>query len=65
MKHKKEPVLQKVRVKNGGDIYYTYSHWDTKEIDGVVFVGVNKQMPNNSITQNIHWMRKDWLEYIK
>jgi hypothetical protein len=65
MKYKKEPILYKVRVKNGGDIYYTYSNWDTKEIDGVEFVAVNKNMPSQERAQPIHWMRKDWLEYIK
>ena len=65
MKHKKEPVLQKVRVKNGGDIYYTYSHWDTKEIDGVVFIPVNKFHPSQVKTQQIHYMRKDSLEKVR
>ena len=64
MKHKKEPVLQKVRVKNGGDVYYTYSHWEPKEIEGVVFIPVNKFVPSER-TQQLHYMRKDWLEYIK
>lgn len=65
MKHKKEPILQKVRVKNGGDVYYTFSHWTTKEIDGVEFIAVNKTIPSQENTQTIYWMRKDWLEYIK
>ena len=65
MKHKKEPILFQVRVKNGGDIYYTYSHWETKEIDGVEFVPVCKQKPSQDKTQQLYHMRKDWLEYIR
>ena len=64
MKHKKDPVLQKVRVKNGGETYYTYSHWEPKEIEGVVFIPVNKFMPSKERTQQLHYLRKDWLEYI-
>lgn len=65
MKHKKEPKLFKVRVKNGGDTYYTYSHWETRDIDGVEFVAVNKDIPTQERTQTIYWMRKDWLDYVK
>lgn len=65
MKYTKNPILQKVRVKNGGDTYYTYSNWASKEIDGVEFVAVNKNNPSQEHTQPIYWMRKDWLEYIK
>jgi hypothetical protein len=65
MKNIKEPKLLKVRVKNGGDTYYTYSHWQHKEIEGIVFVPVNKTIPSNELTQQIHYLRKDWLEYIK
>jgi hypothetical protein len=65
MKHIKEPKLLKVRVKNGGDTYYTFSNWETKEIEGVTFVPVNKMMPSQSVTQQIHYLRKDWLEYVK
>lgn len=65
MKYVKKPILYKVRVKNGGDTYYTYSHWSTKEIDGVEFITVCKNYPSQEHTQITHLMRKDWLEYIK
>lgn len=47
------------------EIYYTFPHWTTKEIDGVQFVPVNKLPPNSAITQQIHYMRKDSLERVK
>lgn len=46
------------------ETYYTYSHWPSKEIDGVSFLPVVKQPPSNA-TQTIHYMRKDSLEKIK
>lgn len=46
------------------EVYYTYSHWPSKEIDGVEFIPVVKQQPSHS-TQTIHYMRKDSLEKIK
>ena len=47
------------------EVYYTFSHWPTKEIDGVMFLPVVKQPPTQSITQTVHYMRKDSLEKIK
>mgnify|MGYP003705399735 CR=1 FL=1 len=55
----------KVRVKVNNEIYYTFKHWPSKEIDGVEFIGVNKFEPSQKLTQQIHWMRKDSLEYVK
>jgi hypothetical protein len=65
MKTLTKPKLQKVRVKANQDVYYTFSDWPTKEIEGVLFIGVNKFMPSPDKTQTLHWMRKDSLEYIK
>lgn len=68
MKKNTIPILRKVRpLGNLTDIYYTYSHWDIKIIDGVEFVGVIKFNPETcSIrSQHIHWMRKDNLETVK
>ena len=46
MKKQNRTVLKKVRpLGNLTDIYYTYSHWDTKIIDGVEFVSVVKFNP--------------------
>ena len=56
---------QKVRVLANGEIYYTFKHWETKEIDGVTFIGVNKFEPSQDRTQVIYYLRKDTLEYVK
>jgi len=55
----------KVRVKATKEIYYTFKSWPTREIEGVVFIGVNKFEPSQSRTQVIHYLRKDTLEYLK
>jgi len=47
------------------EIYYTYSHWPSKHIDGVEFLQVVKQAPTHSLTQTIHYMRKDSLQRVK
>lgn len=47
------------------DIYYTYPHWASREIDGVTFLPVVKSEPSNAMTQQLHYMRKDSLEKIK
>jgi len=47
------------------EIYYTYPHWPSKDIDGVEFLPVVKQIPSQSNTQTIHYMRKDSLEKVK
>jgi len=61
-----QPKLQKVRSRlNQTEVYYTYSHWDLKEIDGVKFIPVVKTVPSNENTQQIHYMRKDNMEYVK
>ena len=45
--------------------YYTYSHWETKDIDGVTFLAVVKQPPTQEKTQMLHYMRKDSLKELK
>ena len=47
------------------EIYYTFRHWESKEIDGVQFIPVNKNPPSPKIMQQIHYMRKDSLEKVK
>jgi hypothetical protein len=64
MKTLKKPQLQvrKVRNKlNPDDIYYTYLG-EIKEIDGIPFIPVFK---NVGMRDMIHWMRKDTMEVIK
>ena len=58
-------ILKTYRVRNGTETYYTYSHWDSKEIDGVEFLAVCKQYPSQDKTQMLHYVRKDSLELIK
>lgn len=65
MKTVKKSILKKVRTKINNEIFYTYSDWPSKEIDGVEFIAVNKNIPTGQQTQAIHWLRKDSVEYIK
>jgi hypothetical protein len=59
-----KPLLKKVRSKTNSDTYYTFSNWDTREIEGVTFIPVVKSVPSGE-TQVIHYMRKDNVEYVK
>lgn len=59
---KKEIVFRKVRPRNGTDVYYTSPSWETKEVDGVVFVYVVK---NKELRETPKLMRKDSLETLK
>ena len=56
------PFMRKVRVIANGDIYHTDNSWETKEIDGVKFIYVIK---NIGIRETPKLMRRDTLEYIK
>ena len=62
MKKKNVPVMRKVRVIANGDVYYTLSDWETKEVDGVTFIYVIKQI---GIRETPKLMRKDSVEYVK
>ena len=59
-----KPILQKVRSKTNQDIYYTYANWETKNIDGVTFLPVVRDVPSMKLQQTFY-LRKDNLEYIK
>ena len=61
----KEENPIKYRVKSSHEVFYTFKHWPSKEIDGVEFLGVVKKMPSHQLTQTVHWMRKDSLEHVK
>jgi hypothetical protein len=50
---------------NVSDIYFTSPDWDTKDVDGVIFIPVVNQMPNGSISPRILWMRKDNMETVR
>ena len=62
MKDKTKPMMRKVRVIANGDIYHTVSDWETKEVDGVKFIYVIK---NIGIRETPKLMRRDTLEYLK
>ena len=47
------------------DIYYTFTHWHPKEIEGVTFLPVVKKEPSHTESQIVHFMRKDSLEKTK
>ena len=55
--------LKKVRSKfNPTDIFYTDSSWETKEVEGVVFIYVIK---NVGIRETPKLMRKESLEFVR
>jgi hypothetical protein len=60
----KNPIKMRNRL-NVTDVYYTFPHWKTREIDGVVFLPVVKQPPSHERTQTLHYIRKDSLEKTK
>lgn len=62
MKVKAVPMMRKVRVITNGEIYYTDNRWETKDIDGVKFIYVIK---NIGIRETPKLMRKDSLETVK
>jgi hypothetical protein len=59
-----KPLIRKVRSKTNLDIYYTYSNWETKEIEGVTFIPVVKENDSKKL-QHTFWLRKDNVEYVK
>ncbi len=62
---KNKSIIKKVRSRLNTDTYYTMSDWDLKDIDGVQFVPVVKQIPERNKKQPVFYMRKDNLETIK
>jgi len=59
-----KPLLKKVRSKTNSDTYYTFSNWDTREIEGITFIPVVKDLPSEKL-QHTFWLRKDNVEYVK
>jgi hypothetical protein len=62
---KTKSIVKKVRSRLNTDTYYTMSDWDLKDIDGVQFVPVVKQIPERNKKQPVFYMRKDNLESVK
>lgn len=46
------------------EIVWNYTHWPTREVDGVVFLAVVLHKPSQDRTQQIYHMRKDFLEKV-
>lgn len=61
----KKAHIQKFRSKHNSEIYYTWSNWETKDIDGVVFLAVVREEPNDLKLQQIYYMKKDNMELVK
>jgi hypothetical protein len=59
-----KPQLKKVRSLTNSDTYYTYSNWEAKEIEGVTFIPVVKDLPSERLQQTF-WLRKENVEYVK
>jgi hypothetical protein len=61
-----KPKIQKVRNRlHQDEIYYTWSNWEPKEIEGQLFLAVVKYNPSENKLQRTHYIRKDNMEYIK
>jgi hypothetical protein len=62
MKTLNKPQIRKVRNKlNHDEVYFTY-FGETKDIDGVTFIPVFK---NVGIRDTVRWMKKDSMELVK
>lgn len=65
MKTSNKSFFKKVRVRTNHEEYYTLLNVPSKEIEGVMFLPVVKQVPSQQKTQPIHYIRKDSVEFIK
>jgi len=61
----KKPYIQKLRCKHNSEIYYTWSNWETKDIDGVEFYPVVREEPTSLKLQQTFYMKKDNMELVK
>ena len=57
---KKQNEIRQVRVRATGEVYYTNKIWETREIDGIPFIQVMK-----NVGSPVRLMRKDTVEYLK
>lgn len=55
---------KKVRSKTNTDIFYTYTGWDDHEVEGVKFIPAVKEFDMQK-TQQVKYLRKDSIEYVK
>lgn len=59
--HKPVKMRNKISLQ---EFYYTYPHWPMREIDGVSFLPVVKELPTDEKKPTIHYVRKDSLEKV-
>ena len=62
MRNNLKHQIRKVRVRATSEVYYTDTAWEAKEIDGIKFIPVIK---NVGIRETPKLMRKDTLEFLK
>ena len=62
MRNNLKHQIRKVRVRATSEVYYTDTAWEAKEIDGIKFIPVIK---NIGIRETPKLMRKDTLEFLK
>jgi hypothetical protein len=56
---------RKVRNRlNQSEVFYTYPHWDKKDIEGVKFLAVVKNLDSERL-QQIYYVREDNMEFVK
>jgi hypothetical protein len=62
MKTKKQQFkIRQIRSIATGALYVTAADWPSKEIDGVTFIAVKKDVSD----KHTYFMRKDGMEYVK
>ena len=62
MRNNLKHQIRKVRVRATSEVYYTDTAWETKDIDGIKFIPVIK---NIGVRETPKLMRKDTLEFLK
>jgi hypothetical protein len=64
----KSKLPQVIKVRNKlhlDEVWYTCTDWTLKDIEGVSFIPVVRNYPDMHKTQQIHYMKKDNMEYLK
>ena len=47
------------------EIVWSYTHWEPRVVDGVEFLTVTLRKPTQEQTQQLYYMRKDFLKVVK
>lgn len=56
MKQELQKVTNKIRP---NEVFYTYSHWNPKIIDGKSFIPVMKYYPRDDFPQVVHYLNEE------